>query len=77
MKRFPRFSPAVVVPILLVVSAAVVRCIPNPDLSGLPPYDGGLSSEDTGAPVSTDANIDVSTRAPRPRRWTAPRPSGP
>jgi hypothetical protein len=33
--------------LLLVAPAVLARCIPNPDISGLPPYDGGSYSFDS------------------------------
>jgi hypothetical protein len=58
-KSGPRGSRASAV-VLVAASVAFVRCIPNPDTSGLPPYDAGLPStlEDTGAAIA-DASFDV------------------
>jgi hypothetical protein len=49
-------SPALLSPALLVAGASLVGCIPNPDISGLPPFDA--STEDAAPIVIPDASID-------------------
>ena len=61
MKRFPTSAGALAVLTILAVGpgAVGVSCIPNPDVSGLPPYDAGGTAEDTGVFTSgEDSGID-------------------
>ena len=54
-----RFSPGVAAPALLVIVAPFLGCIPNPDISGLPPYDGGGAAPDSAVTPISDASVDV------------------
>jgi hypothetical protein len=65
MTRFSAYfgAPAVLVvrvvrASLAVVLAPLVACIPNPDISGLPPFDGGAEPDVVFTPTA-DATIDA------------------
>jgi hypothetical protein len=61
MKRFPTGAGALALLTILAVGpvAVGVSCIPNPDVSGLPPYDAGETAEDTGVFTSgEDSGLD-------------------
>ena len=53
-----RFSPGLAAPALLVVFVPFVGCIPDPDISKLPPYDGGGFAPDGAVIPIADASLD-------------------
>ena len=56
-----RLSPGIAISTAaLLISVGAVRCIPNPDTSGLPPYDAGNFAYDASIPpTSSDASFDA------------------